>query len=629
MVAEVVYNYSQANIPLEVMWTDIDYMDRRRVFTVDPDRFPLPKLRAVVDYLHEHDQRYIVMVDPAIAYVDSPTLNRGLDDDVFLLRSNGSAWLGVVWPGVTVFPDWFAENMESYWNNEFAIFFDKDKGVNIDGLWIDMNEPSNFPCYFPCDNPYASAKGYPPDPPPLREPPRELPGFPCILQPNGTECEDGETTRSSRRDLGSTSELQSVAREPTLSSARVSLERRQDGDGDQTGLPDRDLLYPEFAIHNKAAYQTSWNAHRGGLSNRTVNTDVIHQNGLAEYDVHNLYGAMMSTASYDAMLARRPGLRPFIITRSTFPGTGSKVGVWLGDNRSNWDLYRQSIRTMLAYSSIFQFGMVGSDVCGFGDSTNEELCARWASLGAFQTFFRNHAQFKARQQEFYQWASVAQSARRAIGVRYRLLDYIYTALWKQSEDGSPAVVPMMYVYPEDKGTWTLESQYFYGPGILVAPVLQQGSTSVDVYLPEGAVFYDWWTHNAIEGQGGKYSVTGMNTTMIPLFIRGGVILPLRENSAMTTTELRKEAFELLVALDANGTAKGELYIDDGESLEQQEYTSVKFAYEDEVVRIEGQFSADWPIEVVRVTVLSPDGDEAVVDVDETFTAEGEIQVASS
>lgn len=66
-VAEVVYNYSQANIPLETMWTDIDYMYLRRVFTLDPKRFPLHKMRALVDYLHDHQQKYIVMVDPAVS----------------------------------------------------------------------------------------------------------------------------------------------------------------------------------------------------------------------------------------------------------------------------------------------------------------------------------------------------------------------------------------------------------------------------------------------------------------------------------------------------------------------------------------------------------------------------------
>lgn len=49
------------------MWTDIDYMDRRRVFTLDPERFPLQKMRELVDHLHKNNQRYIVMVDPAVS----------------------------------------------------------------------------------------------------------------------------------------------------------------------------------------------------------------------------------------------------------------------------------------------------------------------------------------------------------------------------------------------------------------------------------------------------------------------------------------------------------------------------------------------------------------------------------
>lgn len=60
-VAEVVYNYSQAGIPLETMWTDIDYMELRRVFSLDPDRFPLDMMQQLVDHLHANDQQYIVM----------------------------------------------------------------------------------------------------------------------------------------------------------------------------------------------------------------------------------------------------------------------------------------------------------------------------------------------------------------------------------------------------------------------------------------------------------------------------------------------------------------------------------------------------------------------------------------
>lgn len=49
------------------MWTDIDYMDKRRIFTLDPERFPREKMRELVSHLHDNDQKYIVMVDPAVS----------------------------------------------------------------------------------------------------------------------------------------------------------------------------------------------------------------------------------------------------------------------------------------------------------------------------------------------------------------------------------------------------------------------------------------------------------------------------------------------------------------------------------------------------------------------------------
>ena len=82
------------------------------------------------------------MVDPAMAY--QTERENGLPYESFLrardqgilLQKNGSTYQGVVWPGVTAFPDWFNSKTAEYWTNEFAEFFDTDTGVDIDALWI-------------------------------------------------------------------------------------------------------------------------------------------------------------------------------------------------------------------------------------------------------------------------------------------------------------------------------------------------------------------------------------------------------------------------------------------------------------------------------------------------------------
>ena len=656
------------------MWTDIDYMDRRRVFTLDPQRFPRQMMRELVQTLHERDQHFVLMVDPAVAYVerhwkDYRVLTRGHQHHAFLRHANHSDWLGAVWPGVVVYPDWFARGATPYWIGEFDIFFDKDKGVDIDGLWIDMNEPANF-CPFPCDDPYAAAKGNPPEPPPLRAWPRPLPGWPCSFQPEWsapTDCQgqynhkrdltigddkDDEEYRldeafdDDRDDYDYDEEFQDLVEAsdtnhdgnvdsdelatavdqdmplnypPSIPSQLLvhdddeaitntsSLSRRTTSTyrGTRRGLGTRDLLYPKYAIHNAAAHQPSWNADRGGLSNHTVSTDVVHRNNLTMYDTHNLYGMMMGMASRKAMLHRRPYRRPFIISRSSFAGAGAHYGHWLGDNLSSWPKYREAVRHMLGFASLFQFNMVGADVCGFIGDTNEELCARWAVLGAFSPFYRNHNDQGARPQEFYRWESVAAAARRAIDLRYRLLDYMYTTMWLASATGSPTLYPTFFLYPEDRQAWALDLQYFFGKSLLVAPVTEEGATSVDVYLPRGSAFYAWDTHELLRGgsdRGRAHTFANQSLSDIPLLVRAGTIMPLRVASANTTAQLREHGFELRIFVDGQHRAKGELYLDDGDLL-YGAHSYVAFSYEGGVLTIDGRFDYLPAVGIKRVTLV--------------------------
>lgn len=205
---------------------------------------------------------------------------------------------------------------------------------------------------------------------------------------------------------------------------------------------------------------------------------------------------------------------------------------------------------------------------------------------------------------------------------------------RQSRDGTPLVNPMFYLYPSDSNTFSLDLQYFYGPGLLVAPVVDEGATSVDVYLPND-VFYDYYTYKRIQGRGRTANVSNQNLTDIPLFLRGGVIIPVRAGaeSVMTTTALRKRDFELLIPLGADGTAAGELYVDDGESIVPKGVTNIQFTYAKGVVKAKGQFGFDTQVRIKKVTVLGAkekkgDGEEeeTVVEVDQPLNGEWELRV---
>ncbi|KAG6915918.1 hypothetical protein DXG01_009248 [Tephrocybe rancida] len=536
-VAGVISNYSAAGIPLETMWTDIDYMDGRRIFTVDPAYYPLNRVRDIVDFLHSHDQKYILMTDPAVAYTpgeDYGPFNRGTELDVWLKASNGSNSLGLVWP------DWFHPKLSEFWNNEFELFYNPATGIDIDGVWIDMNEPSSF-CNLPCTDPFQQAIQQ--QLPPPRHDPVPDPNTPIFVN----------STQKTKRD---------------------------------------NILSPPYAIKNAA----------GALSSKTAFVDSKHANGLTEYDTHNLYGTMMSTATHEAMLARRPGLRTLVITRSTYAGAGNKVGKWLGDNLSTWDHYRKSIAGMLGFATIYQVPMVGSDICGFGDDTTENLCGRWAMLGAFSPFMRNHNSDTSTSQEFYRWASVTQAAKNALDIRYRLMDYLYTAFHQAHLDGTPVVHPLWFKYPKDSATFPIDLQYFYGDSILVSPVTEDDATSVTFYLPRD-IFYDLTTLAPVQGTGSTVTLTNVSFTQIPLHIKGGAILPLRAQSTMTTTDLRAQDFELVVAPGTDGTASGALYLDDGVSVTQTSSTSLQSLFKNGRLSVQGVFGSDHVVKVSRVRFL--------------------------
>ncbi|KAG8507496.1 Lysosomal alpha-glucosidase [Galemys pyrenaicus] len=140
---QAVDNMTRAGFPLDVQWNDLDYMDARRDFTFNAGGFG--DFPALVRELHRGGRRYVMIVDPAISSSGPAGSYRpydeGLRRGVFITNQTGQPLIGKVWPGPCAFPDFTNPEALDWWQDMVAEFHAQ---VPFDGMWIDMNEPSNF-----------------------------------------------------------------------------------------------------------------------------------------------------------------------------------------------------------------------------------------------------------------------------------------------------------------------------------------------------------------------------------------------------------------------------------------------------------------------------------------------------
>jgi alpha-glucosidase len=276
---------------------------------------------------------------------------------------------------------------------------------------------------------------------------------------------------------------------------------------------------------------------------------------------HNQYALLMALATHAGLSAARPHERPFVLSRAGSAGIQRVAAQWLGDHSATWDHLRMGLPMALGLGLSGQ-PFVGGDVPGFAGIATPELAARWFEYAALTPFCRCHHAVDL--PDHYPWsfgAEVERVAREALKLRYRLLPYLYAAFLEASRSGAPVQRPLAFDFPDDPHAVAVEDQFLLGEALLVAPVLHAEREARHVYLPRGS-WLDW--HTGTTHRGERLVEVRAPLGRVPLFARGGAILPLWEEAPATTRGFLPERLELAVCVPSeDGRRTSVLYEDDG------------------------------------------------------------------
>ncbi|HVJ22088.1 MAG TPA: glycoside hydrolase family 31 protein [Polyangiaceae bacterium] len=428
--------YRARGIPCDVLWLDIGHMNGYRVFTWDAQKFPDPA--AVSGAMTDMAFRLVTIVDPGVkAEPGYAVYDSGVERNAFCKTEGGGHYIGHVWPGLTVFPDFTRAETRAWWGALNARHLES----GVAGIWNDMNEPAT-----------------------------------------------GEV-------------------EP--------FSMRFDRDG---------ANHPHERFHNQ-------------------------------------YGLLMAMSTHQGLLEARPDARPFILTRAGFAGIQRYAAQWLGDNQSSWPHLELSVSMALGMGISGQ-PFVGADIPGFFARPTPELATRWVQYGALSPFCRFHNNNNERDQ--YPWSfgtGVEKRCKDALEQRYRLLPYLYTTFMRASESGAPVQRPLVYDFQHDRQARETEDAYLLGEALLVAPILEPGQSARHVYLPRGS----WIDFHSGERHLGEQSITAKAPLdRIPLFGRGGHVVPALERAPQSTMALGADVLELHLFVPAeDGVFESFLHEDDG------------------------------------------------------------------
>jgi alpha-D-xyloside xylohydrolase len=288
--------------------------------------------------------------------------------------------------------------------------------------------------------------------------------------------------------------------------------------------------------------------------------------GIGGKEYHNLYGFYYGKAIYEGMLAL-DNRRPLIYARSVWAGSQRFPGIFLGDQKPDFENIRRTIRAGLNMS-LTGFAYWTADIFGLDGRTTPEThrrYAQWALLSPIARYFVRPENIDNTRFPWSHGAEVESNFRRYAQLRYRLLPYYYQLAWAAFKTGLPIIRPMLLEFPAQARMWQIDDQFMLGPELLVAPIVQADADSRKVVLPEGN-WYEYWNSNRIEGD--KEIDFPVKNDQMPIFVRAGAIIPMGPPLEYISNEHTFDPLELHFWPPFNG--KMEFIEDDGRTRDYLE-----------------------------------------------------------
>ena len=337
----------------------------------------------------------------------------------------------------------------------------------------------------------------------------------------------------------------------------------------------------------------------------------------------NSYGLLHSKGIYENWRKNNSEKRVTNLTRSSYI-SGQKYGTvsWSGDISANWSTLKKQIAEGIKFSmsgmpywtlDIGAFFTVrdrwenrgcncsgnpnplwfwdGDYNDGVDDLGYRELYVRWLQFGAFLPMFRSHGTDTPREPwNFGNPGDIFYDViLRFIRLRYQLLPYIYSMAAEVHRNHATMLRSLMFDFAGDENVKEISDSFLFGKAFLVSPVTEPmyyAANSVplsdidktkEVYLPKGALWYDFWTNTPYAG--GQTVTCGAALEILPLFVKAGSIIPVSE--PLTYADEKKgEISEIIIYGGEDG--KFVLYNDEGDnySYENGNFSSICLSYKD-------------------------------------------------